>query len=104
MSDLKGDTVVVSADSLGPVSSHLTDEYTNKDLFGVVRGHCAGVRGMHSDLSSRSMHVTCQSMTLLLAAVQGLWWLLEGYSRLHCERRGQGRWGRRLSCISSLLA
>ena len=84
--------------SSGPQAAapaHLTDEFTNKDIFGTMRGQCTAVR--LRNITAYEAMWQAESVELsprFVSAVQGLRWLLEGDCRLHRQRGGQGNWGR----------
>ena len=91
--------------SSGPQAAapaHLTDEFTNKDIFGTMRGQCTAVR--LRNITAYEAMWQAESAELsprFVSAVQGLRWLLEGDCRLHRQRGGQGIWGRQHFPFSS---
>ncbi len=82
--------------------AHLTDEFTNKDIFGTMRGQCTAVRLRNIPVYEAVWQADSAELSpRFVSAVQGLRWLLEGYSRLHRQRGGQGNWGRQQCQIHS---
>ena len=84
--------------SSGPQAAapaHLTDEFTNKDIFGTMRGQCTAVRLRNITAYEAAWQAESAELSpRFVSAVQGLRWLLEGDCRLYRQRGGQGNWSR----------
>ena len=95
--DIKG----LSSGQRAAAPAYLTDEFTNRDIFGTMRGQCTAVRVRNNTIYEAMWQAKSAELNhRLVCAVQGLRWLLEGDCRLHGQRGGQRIWGRHRLCLT----